>query len=108
MSDSCDRTVDGSHDQTLENLDVLSMVLAALRRDLAGNPWFDNMKEPARSALTAAVVVSLEEILPGFATYAKATAVERRRSVDRGSRGPSLADRIQVDCELRDADPTRG
>jgi hypothetical protein len=74
--DIADRTVYGRHDQTLEDLDVLGMVLAALRRDLTGNPWYDNMKEPGRSALTAAAVKSLDEILPGFGTYVRALAVE--------------------------------
>ena len=68
--------IDGSHDQTLEDSDVLSLVLEALRRDLAGNPWYDKMREPGRSALTAAAVASFAEVLPGFATYARACAVE--------------------------------
>jgi len=63
------------HLPTFEESDVLAMLLGALRRDLTGHPLYDGLSELQRDALTAAVVASLDEILPGFVSLVRANAV---------------------------------
>jgi len=70
-------SLDIEHRPTFEDHHVQALVVEALRRDLAGNPWYERLTAIQQSALTAAVVVSLAEILPGFTVYAKAVALER-------------------------------